>query len=826
MSKKSLTAQRPTGQSGSGWYILSYAGNSIRKHKSRSLSLLLGVVIGVALVASVFVWTDTGTRVAIDGYFGENLFQFSISQRYEYPVDVQRIFDIKTWVDGQNVAESSSVVYHSIGLLGVTGMNNAHAYLPYPYSLNIKDTEVFFVNDTFLSAIRSKFDFNGTFAVDSGECLVSRRVIDDVRNVLNLSLTIGSTLDIAVAQVYADPSTIGDINRLNITGVVIRGIYDLPVSDSVLYNAFPAFSRPNYPASGYELVFGWNDGIIMATNQLNQSQLNTLTANGRANGRTFPKLLVRLDSEKVLAYGLDRVTGTIRGFKTQLEVAFQGKVDVVGERQAIYLEEYIQAYQSRQTLGVLVMPVIVLSVFLTTFATNIFLSGRRAEVAILRARGASFRQLYAAFLLEFVVIGVLAEFLGVFASLFVGCLIPSSSAFLQFDLAVFFEFFAVVRLQPYVWLIAGLACLVPPLVFTMIYVRSFLRTEIYQAMVGISPPGESDIGITILYFIGCLSLLALFFAAVIMLPATPSVAILQFIYAVAIWVLLSDSGSRVVRRGVAGVTKIFRIYRGDTAEPEAPFAGPLAQYERWRRFRRELLLVAPHQRLTQVVAVALLTSPRPPRRQLAAPPLEPSPGPAKRLGQRPAHAHDDSANEAGRAQEQRTDRAEAGGQAAAHQPTQLAAPRQQAATVRRLADQREQQPVARGQRHRPGGRLDVGRLHGAAAQPGPADDREQRRDGERQDSEQRHQPAGNRRATARQQVVHRVAAGREQRGVERVVGEDREQRQRRSEQQQVAGDLPRDLLRAARHQRTAPLRRHGPAPSRRRSLKTPVIRAP
>lgn len=567
MSEKSSVAQRRGGQSGSGWYVVSYAGNSIRKHKSRSLSLLLGVVIGVALVASVFVWTDTGTRVAIDDYFSDNLFQFSAQQRYEFPVDPSRVFDIKAWVDARDITESSYVVYHSVGLLGVASMNNAHPYLPYPYSLNIKDTEVFFADQTLVAAIRNKFEFNGTFAVQPGQCLVSRRVVDDARSVLNLSLTIGSYLDIAVAQLYDNPSTLGDLNglnpRLDVTGVRIGGIYDLSVSDSVLYNAFPPFSRPNYPASGYELVFGWNDGIIMARDQLNESQLDTLALNGRANGRTFPKLLIRLNSAKVLAYGLDQVAGIVRGFKAQLEVAFQGKVDVTGERQLIYLEQYIQAYQSRQTLGVLVMPVVVLSVFLTTFATNIFLSGRRAEVAILRARGASFRQLYAAFLLEFIVIGILAEFLGVFLSLFVGCLIPSSSAFLQFDFAVFFQFFAVVRLQPYVWLVAGLACLVPPLVFTMIYVRSFLRTEIYQAMVGISPPGESDIAVTILYFIGCLSLLALFFVAVLLLPATPGVAILQFIYAVAIWVLLSDSGSRVVRRGVAGVTRVFRPVFGE-----------------------------------------------------------------------------------------------------------------------------------------------------------------------------------------------------------------------------------------------------------------------
>ncbi|MFX1508884.1 MAG: FtsX-like permease family protein [Promethearchaeota archaeon] len=545
---------------GSRSYIASYVGNSIRKHKTRSLSLLLGIVIGVCLVSSVFVWTDTGTRVSINDYFDDNIFQYNIVQRFEYPVDTEMIFSVQSWFMSQSVYEASYVIYQSVGILNGTTKAASDPYLPYPYENDVKDFQTFFVDPSFLTQVQSKFDYNGSFSVQPGQCLVSARVVRDAEEILNMTIQEGSYINIAVASMYDDPTTIGDIAQFNITNIQVVGIYNLRPEDTVLYGTFSGSGRTNYPASGLENVFGWNDGLIFHYEQLDAGQRNVLTTNA-----LFPRLLVRLNSAEVLAFGIDRVPQILRNVKAQAEAAFQGDIIIGGERQLLYLEQYIAAYRSRQTMAVLVAPVIILSIFLTTFATNIFLSGRRSEVAILRARGASFRQLYAAFILEFIVIAIIALVFGVFLSLFVGSLIPASTGFLIFDMNIFFEFFSVVRLEPLTWLIALISCIIPPLVFTLIYVRSFLRTEIYQAMVGINPPGESDLLAISFYFAICLILLVAFVFAVLFFPATPMVAILQFIYAVVIWTLLSDAGSRIVRRGVAGLTRGFRGIFGEKA---------------------------------------------------------------------------------------------------------------------------------------------------------------------------------------------------------------------------------------------------------------------
>ncbi len=558
MSSESTPPKISPHTSGSRWYIASYVGNSIRKHRTRFFSLLIGIIIGVSLVASIFVWTDTGTQVATIDYFEANLYQFGIQQIYESPVESQLIFDVQNWFTEQSAYQDSDVVYHSVGLLNATNWNSSTPYLPHPYTKGIKDFQAFFVENSFLHRVAHQFQFTGVFELSPGECLVSTRVIKDAETLLSQTITLGSVINVTIATIYDDPITIGDLLPLNITNLLVVGTYNITSNDSVLYRSFRGTARPNYPVSGLERIFGWNDGIIMQYNQVNSTQRDTLTENS-----LFPKLLVQLNPMEVSAVGLESVPSVIREIQLDLEYQYPQRLAVEGEDQVFLLEQYIRAYQSRQTMAVIALPVILLSIFLTIFATNIFLSGRRSEVAILRSRGASFRQLYAAFIMEFIIIGIIALCLGMFLSLFIGSLIPASVGFLQFDLGIFIQFFSNVRLEPLTWAIAFVSCLLPPLVFTMIYVQSFLRTEIYQAMVGTAPPVEADLGVTIIYFIGGVALLGFLIAMVLLLPGTPLISIMQFAYAIAVWALLSDIGSRIVRQIMAGVTRGFRPIFGE-----------------------------------------------------------------------------------------------------------------------------------------------------------------------------------------------------------------------------------------------------------------------
>ncbi|MFW9831373.1 MAG: FtsX-like permease family protein [Candidatus Thorarchaeota archaeon] len=544
--------------SGSRWYVANYVGNSIQKHKTRFISLLVGIIIGVSLVASVFVWTDTNSQIETLEYFESNLYQYEVQQVYESPIDPQLIFNVKNWFAAQPVYQDSDVIYHSVGFLNGTNWNSTTPYLSFPYTRGIKDFQTFFVENSFLHRVAQQYDFDGVFELSPGECLVSTRVVEDANALLNQTISIGSYIDITTATIYDEPITLGDLDPLSITNLLVVGTYNITPSDTILYTSARGTFRQNYPGSIQERIFGWNDGIIMHFNQLNSSQRDALTANF-----LYPKLLVQLNPMKVTASGLESVPAIIRELKFKLEYQYPRRITVEGEDQVFLLEQSLLASQSRQTVAVIALPVILLSIFLTIFATNIFLYGRRSEVAILRARGASFHQLYAAFIVEFVITGIIALCVGMALSIFIGSLIAASEGFLQFNPVIFFQFLANLRLEPLTWIVALMACLLPPLIFTMIYVRSFLRAEIYPAMTGTAPPAEADFSITIIYAIAVVALLGFLIATVILLPATPLVAVMQFIYAITVWALFSDIGSRIVRHIIAGMTRGFQPVFGE-----------------------------------------------------------------------------------------------------------------------------------------------------------------------------------------------------------------------------------------------------------------------
>ena len=163
MSSESTPPKISPHTSGSRWYIASYVGNSLRKHRTRFFSLLIGIIIGVSLVASIFVWTDTGAQVATIDYFEANLYQLGIQQLDEPSVDSQLIFNVQNWFTEQSTYQGSDVIYHSVGLLNATNWNSSTPYLPHPYTKGLKDFQTFFVNNTFLHRVAHQFQFTGVF---------------------------------------------------------------------------------------------------------------------------------------------------------------------------------------------------------------------------------------------------------------------------------------------------------------------------------------------------------------------------------------------------------------------------------------------------------------------------------------------------------------------------------------------------------------------------------------------------------------------------------------------------------------------------------------
>jgi ABC-type antimicrobial peptide transport system permease subunit len=554
------TATRRNGGSraGQGLVVLGYVLHGIRRHKRRSISLLLGVMIGVALVSSVFVWTDTGALVAIDDYFAGNVFHYFCYQRSHPSNDPNAIYPVQDWVDQQESTESTHVVYQSRALLEQEDRDPSEIYSPYPYLRGIKDCAAFFADNNFLADAERAFIYTGRFELGNADVLVSQRVVDDAEMINGLSITVGSVINVAIARDYP-AQTFGGLDLIYFD-VQVVGIYETEPKLDALRRAFPSFSRKNWgPESDAEVVFGWLDSIILPKSLLSRADLDVITLHV-----DFPRLLVSVNPEAFHATGLDKIPALLESLFFRIESGFD--VFLGGRESLLSLQRYVAAYHQRLSMGILVAPMVILSVLLTTFATTIFLTGRRAEIGILRSRGASYRQLYSSLVSEFLFLTTIGLILGGFVGIIVGCFIPAATGFLEFDIGLFLRFFGLAELRPEAWLTAGLVCLVPSALIASLEVRSFLKTELYQAIRGTVPRLFASARLQAIYVFGVCVLVLPFTLVVVSLPSSPDVALSLFIAAVILWVFLCDAGARLLRPSVAGFSRLFRPLFGEKSK--------------------------------------------------------------------------------------------------------------------------------------------------------------------------------------------------------------------------------------------------------------------
>ena len=63
---------------GNRLWAIGYALTSLKTFKVRNMGIALILAISVAIPTTVFAWTDTGTRLAVEDYFDNNAYQFSV----------------------------------------------------------------------------------------------------------------------------------------------------------------------------------------------------------------------------------------------------------------------------------------------------------------------------------------------------------------------------------------------------------------------------------------------------------------------------------------------------------------------------------------------------------------------------------------------------------------------------------------------------------------------------------------------------------------------------------------------------------------------------
>jgi ABC-type antimicrobial peptide transport system permease subunit len=543
-------------------YLVRYITHGIGRHKRRSVSLLIGIMIGVALISSVFVWTETGARVAIDDYFTSTSFHYYCIQRPNPSGDdPHTIFPVKNYVDSQITTQISHIVYSSIALIDSSHRDPADRYLPYAYQRGIKDCQVFFVDNEFLERVERSFRIiAGDFRLSSGCTLVSQNVVEDLEQVTGRRVSVGSLIDLSVAKNYQSTSTIGSIDPTHINGLRIAGIYEVISSLEPLLESFPSQSRLNWgPIQAAETVFGWFDSVVISNTIFSNETYDQIALHVM-----YPRLLVEISPSSLYHLGLEEIIAVITRLFADIQLHYN--VIIGGQDQILYLREYITVYYERQTMVFLVLPMLILSILLTTFTASLFLSNRRSELAILRSRGASYQQLYSILMVEFIILAIVGAIFGGLLGILLGCLIPSASSFLIFNPISFFHYLSLTSMNLIAWGMAGFVCISPAAIYIFLKTRSFLKSEIYAELRETNSHWKHSTRWQLVYAF-LIVLVSIPLASIVLsISLSVDVALIFFIFTVSFWIILADAVARIIRPGIAGISRFFTPTLGQKSQ--------------------------------------------------------------------------------------------------------------------------------------------------------------------------------------------------------------------------------------------------------------------
>ncbi len=481
----------------------------MRNGKVRNAGIALVLAIGVALPTTVFVWTSTGTGLAIDDYFAAHAFQMAIMPGPGENLQSSGLRDAQTTVTQSPFTESADLVPSSVGILIGSFFPSWSQYSMQAtnYRFGIKDTRVFLVTSHLMKTWSQEFTWRGTFSLSVGHILVSEGFVQYASEVHNITIDVGSVISIDLLT-HTGRRSVGspsDFGRLALSNLTVSAVYDVASPLSLLRQWFPSISRKNWDSmSPYGAsVLGIADSVMILQSQAGQ----TATDDVGSRGFFPPVSLVRASADALFAAGAENAGTNLLALKTQIEEQYP-RVFVSGLQEISRFDAEIQTYLQSQVLTIIAFPVLVMSLMLSIFTSETSIARRKGEISALRAKGASFNQVFATFMWESLFLAILGFIIGVGLSFIMAPLLGASVGLFVFDLSIYARFLENLSVPPLALVIAGVITLYLPGSYLLHVARKIDVSEVGQPTTAPTAEGTEQTGV-LRYALGLTGILLL-----------------------------------------------------------------------------------------------------------------------------------------------------------------------------------------------------------------------------------------------------------------------------------------------------------------------------
>ena len=547
MAKKNDT---PRLLRGNRLWSLGYAFTSLKNSRTRNMGIALVLAISIALPTTVFTWTNTGMRIAIRDYFDNNAYQFSVQNDPEVPV-YARLFDAQELILKSPFAEYAHITPTTVGILRVDGITReweSYYVTGVNYREGIKDGRVIIVTPEMLEVWSTELAWEGNFSLSPGEILVSRRFVETAQEVTNntVNIQIGSEIGIDVLRSNYAPSQSHPfdpllLHRQIVRNLTVAGIYEVLQSSTVSIS-FSDVSRKNWDSFGpTESVMGISDSVLMLADEIGDESVEMITYNGFFS----PVGFVRGSADGLIAAGPTEAAVNMLALKTQIEESDE-TLSVRGLNNIKTLQTHIDIYVASQVLILLALPIMVMSLMLTIFTSETSVSQKKGEISALRSKGASFNQVFGAFIWESLILAATGLLIGLGFTSLMAPLMGSSTGLLSFDLASYYVFLNELAIPSHALILATIIALFLPATYLFHVSRRIDVTEIGQPTTRSTYEVPETVRFSH-YAIGLGAVLVMLLVMPILLNPTGQTAILEILISTFLLFAAAYLGSRAMR---------------------------------------------------------------------------------------------------------------------------------------------------------------------------------------------------------------------------------------------------------------------------------------
>ena len=541
-----------------------YALTSLKTHKIRNVGIALILAISIAIPTTVFAWTDTGTRIAVENYFDNNAYQFSVSNIPEN-LNFSHLYEAQEQIETSPFVEYAHITPSTIGILRIENVTPDYdEYRKYAmnYVLGIKDMRVIGVTPDILDVWSSALDYTGNFSLTSGQILTTQRFLDVAEEVTGVALGIGSTISVDVLRNAYEPSVTSPfdpilLDRQIVTNLTIVGLFDL-ARPTLIANSYDYIWRRNWDIFEEPLpVLGFTDSIIMLNEDLGEETVEKISQNGFYS----PVGFVRGSAEDLIAAGPVSAAVNMLALKIQIQES-DDQLAVIGLDNIEQLQTHISTFIASQVLIILALPIMVMSLMLTIFTSETSVSQKRGEISALRAKGASFNQIFASFIWESLTLSLLGFGLGIGLTIIMAPLMGSSIGLLSFDIAAYTEFMSKLQIPTQSLTLAVVIAMFLPAAYLFHVSGRIDVAEIGQPTLKMSYEIPEEVSVKY-YILGLTAVLVILLVMPILVTPSGTTALFEILISTLILFSASYLGSRAMRLVTASASERSTKFLGE-----------------------------------------------------------------------------------------------------------------------------------------------------------------------------------------------------------------------------------------------------------------------